>query len=568
LAAAGLLLAAALAFVFVRPYLNQPKPNVARFLVSPPSEVTAWGLPHVSPDGRLLAFVGISNKGVRQLWLRPLDSVAAHALPGTEDAIPFWSPDSRYLGFFASGSLKKIDVAGGPPQVLSEGVRGSTGSWNSGGVIVFSGSGGSLEKVSQAGGAPSPLTTLDQSVGEIAQSNPMFMPDGRHFIYASRRLVPLGQLWVCFGSLDSKATKCLMSADSPAVYAQPGYLLYLRAGTLVAQSFDAQRLAVTGDAVPIAEGVLDFSVSASGVLAYTAGTSAQAALQLQWFDRSGKKLGTVGQAALYSNPALSPDGTRVAVGIRESAAGNRNLWILDLKRGTASRLTFDSADDLNPVWSRDGSQILFSSTKTGARDIYEKAASGLGDSQLVFESKDQQKSLEDWSSDGRYVVYNITAAPSSLWILPLFGDRKPLPFVQGTFNAREARFSPNGRYIAYASDETGNYQIYVQTFPQQGGKWQVSTAGGLNPEWRRDGKELYFLSNAGLMAVDVDTTGPQFEVGIPKPLFDANIGTNGFPNAPYRVSADGQRFLAITAAEQQYNSPITVVLNWAAELKR
>ncbi len=243
-----------------------------------------------------------------------------------------------------------------------------------------------------------------------------------------------------------------------------------------------------------------------------------------------------------------------------------------MKRGTASRLTFDAADDLNPVWSRDGSQILFSSAQSGTRDIYEKAANGLGDSELVFASKEQQKSLDDWSSDGRYVAYDLTSAPTSLWILPLFGDRKPIPFVQGNFGARQARFSPNGRYVAYASEETGNYQIYVQTFPQPSGKWQVSTAGGVNPEWRRDGKELYFLSNAGLMAVDVDTTGPQFEMGIPKPLFEADFvagsGNAGFPNAPYRVTADGQRFLAVTTTGQQtFSSPITVVLNWAADLK-
>jgi eukaryotic-like serine/threonine-protein kinase len=568
LAGAGLLCAAVLALVFARLYLNQPKPNVARFLFSPPPEVTDWGLPSVSPDGRLVAFVGVSNKGIRQLWLRPIDSVAAHLLPGTEGAyIPVWSPDSRYLAFAASGVLKKIDVAGGPPQVLTQGI-GGTASWNSDGVIIFN-SQGTLWKVSQAGGTPSQLTTLDQSLGEVAHYYPSFLPDGRHFLYSSRRLVPLGKDWACVGSLDSKETKCLMNTDSPAVYSPQGYLLYLRAGALVAQPFDAHRMLTTGDAVPIAQGVLDFSASANGVLAYTAGSSAEAEFQLQWFDRSGKKLGTVGEPAVYSNPALSPDGTRVAVGIRDSGTGNRNLWILDLKRGTASRLTFDSGDDLNPVWSRDGSQILFSSAQMGTRDIYEKAASGLGDSQPVFKSKDQQKSVTDWSPDGRYVVYDLTAAPTSLWILPLFGDRKPIPFVQGNFGARQARFSPNGRYIAYASQETGNYQIYVQTFPQQGGKWQVSTVGGLNPEWRSDGKELYFLSDAGLMAVDVDTTRPQFEMGIPKLLSGVDFVTGGFPNALYRPSADGQRFLAVTTtATQEANSPITVVLNWTTDLKQ
>jgi len=571
IAGAGLLLAAALALPFVRSLMNQPKPSVTRFLVSPPPEATDWGLPSLSPDGRFLAFVVVSKDGRPQLWVRPLDSVAAHPLPGTEGAlIPIWSPDSRYLAFGASGVLKKIDVAGGLPQVLSQGVA-AAGDWNGDGVIIFNSPLGTIWKVSEAGGAPSQLTTLDQSVGEVTQTNPVFLPDGRHFIYISRRIIPLSQLWVCTGSLDVKTTNCLLKADSPrALYAPPGYLLYLRAGALVAQPFDAQRLAITGDAIPIAEGVLNFSTSANGVLAYTAGTSRQAELQLQWFDRTGKKLGTVGQAALYSNPSLSPDGTRVAVGIRETGTGNRNLWIFDLKRGTASRLTFDAADDLNPVWSRDCSQILFSSTQGGARDIYEKAAGGLGDSELVFESKDQQKSLDDWSSDGRYVAYDLTAFPTTLWILPLFGDRKPIPFVQGNYSARQARFSPNGRYITYASNETGDYQIYVQTFPEPGGKWQVSNAGGINPEWRRDGKELYFLSNAGLMAMDVDTTGPQFEMGIPKPLFEADFvagGNGGFPNAPYRATADGQRFLTVTTTAQQSNSPITVVMNWTSDLK-
>jgi eukaryotic-like serine/threonine-protein kinase len=577
IAAAGLLLAAALAFVFVRPYLNQPKPIVTRLLILPPENVI-WRtetLGHVvggplslSPDGRLLAFVGASQDGRRQLWLRPLDDVTAHPLPGTDGAtFPFWSPDSRYLGFFTSRSMKKIDVAGGPPQTIYEGAPYGGGSWNSDGVIIFnSGFEGSLLKISQAGGAPTPVTTLDRSRGDFEHYSPQFLPDGRHFLYAVFRGGVKRERWICIGSLDSKETKCLFQAGSPALYAPPGYLLYWRADSdaLMAQPFDAQHLLITGDPVPIADPAQYASVSANGILAYIPGASGER--ELQWFDRSGKVLGTVGQPANYSNPALSPDGTQVAVDLQDAGAGTRDLWVLDLKRGTASRFTSDPGDKYNPLWSRDGSQILFSSSQKGTPDIYEKAASGLGDSEVVFESKDQSKYVNDWSPDGRYIAYDTGGA--ELWILPLFGDRKTFPFVQGGYNSRAARFSPDGRYIAYASSETGDYEIYVQTFPEHTGKWQISTGGGRNPEWGRDGKELYFLSGQKLMAVDVNTAGPRFEAAIPKLLFVASFPVGGVEHAIYRVTADGQRFLAITTtATQQANSPVTVVTNWTADLK-
>jgi len=580
LAAAGMLLAATLAFAFVRPYLNQPKPIVVRFHISSPENVNWWtgafgrsattGPTAISPDGRLLALVGVSPDGRQQLWLRPLDGFAAQPLPGTDGVrAPFWSPDSRYLGFFDGTSLKKAAISGGSPQTLCAASAGGGGSWNSDGVIIFSsGTGGPLWKISEDGGTPAPLTTLDQSRQELTHFAPWFLPDGRHFLYtAVRPAVPAAEVWVCAGSLDSKETKCFLNSGSPALYAPPGYLLYTRGGALMAQPFDAKHLLVTGDAVPIADSAQFASASENGTLTYVAGLSGETALQ--WFDRSGKKLGTVGQPTVYSSPALSPDGARVAVGIQSAGSGTRSLWVFDLKRATASRLTFDPADELNPVWSRDGSQILFTSMQKGRRDIYQKAASGLGDSEVVFESKDQQKSVDDWSPDGRYVAYDNTLAPSSLWILPLFGDRKPFPFVQGPYDVRGARFSPDGRYLAYVSNETGDYEIYVQTFPEHGGKWQVSTAGGRNPEWRRDGKELYFLSGERLMAVDVNTTGPQFEAGTPKFLFEAPFrpAPGVYLNAVYRPSADGQRFLAVTTTEQQLSSPISVVTNWTADLK-
>jgi serine/threonine protein kinase len=566
--AVGLLLAAGLAIMFEHSYLSQPKPNVARFLISPPPEDVSFGAVSPSPNGHLLAFVGVSKDGKRQLWLRPLDNVAAQPLAGTDGATSFfWSPDSQYLAFFDSSSLKKVPISGGAPQTLCNVTGVAGGSWNTDGVIILGGSKG-ISKVSEAGGAPSPLTTLDQSLGELSQGAPWFLPDGRHFLYASVRAATLNERWICAGSLDSNETKCLLKTDRSSlsvVYSPPGYLLYLRVGTLMAQPFDAEHLRVTGDAVPIAESVQSFSASENGVLSYISGGPSNQT-QLQWFDRTGKKLGTLGQPATYCCPALSPDGSRLAVDVMDAQLGTRDIWVFDLKRATASRFTSNPTEEISPLWSPDGGQILFTSTQNGPRDIYRKEANGLGDAEIVFASKNQQKSVNDWSSDGRYVVYDDTGGPTSVWILPLFGDRKPFPFVQGAYDARQARFSPNGRYIAYVSNESGNFEIYVTTFPDRTGKWQVSTAGGTHPEWRHDGKEIEFVSGGKLMAVDVKTDAPQFEAGIPKPLFEADILT-GLANSIYAPTADGQRFLVVTTIKQQTISPITVVTNWAAELK-
>jgi len=568
LAALGLLLAASLAIVFARTVLNQPKPAVARFLISLPENVFVYQV-SLSPDGRLFAFVGVSKDGVRQIWLRPIDNLAAQPIAGTDGAgILFWSPDSRYLAYFDSVGLKKVAISGGSPQTLCNLGGISSGSWDADGVIIFAtDAAGPLLKVSADGGEPSPFTKLDPSLGETRHAAPSFLPDGRHFLYLSIRNTVGAQLWTCIGSLDSDQTKCLGNSDSMVRYAPPGFLLYKRGNTLLAQPFDLRRLATTGDAVPIADSAASFSASDNGILAYTPAEAA-AQYQLQWFDRSGKTLGTVGPPALYSAPALSPDGTQVAVGVVDAQhVAARDLWLFDLKRATASRFTFDPTDESNPVWSHDGSQIIFTSTQTGNRDIYEKAASGIGTSQLIFASKDQQKSVNDWSPDGRYVVYD-TTSPGSLWVLPLFGDRKPFLYVQGSTEAREARFSPNGRYIAYSSNETGTYEVYVATFPDHTGKWQVSSGGGAHPEWRHDGKELYFISGGKLMAVDVSDIGGQFQAGVPKPLFAPDFRPDrGSGNGVYAVTADGQRFLVATTIEQHTIGPVTVVMNWAAGLK-
>jgi len=346
-------------------------------------------------------------------------------------------------------------------------------------------------------------------------------------------------------------------------------LLYLQGSTLMAQGFDAERLRFTSEAVPVAENVrhetyyMFFSVSQSGVLAYQTGGAGTN--EMVWLNRRGERLGTVGPEASYSNPALSPDGTKLAVGVLDPKLGTRDIWVYDLVRGTGSRLTFDPADDLGPTWSPDGSRVMFTSDRKGQRDIYQQLANGLGSAVVVLESKSQWKNLNDVTPDGRCAIYNTR---TDLWLLPLFGERAPRPFVQGSFNADQAQFSPNGRYVAYRSNETGRWEVFVQTFPEQGGKWQVTVNGGWGPMWRRDGKEMFYLGPDGeMMAVEVKTDAAQFEAGAPRPLFQAQLYPEGKRNQ-YIVTPDGQRFLLVYPSEVGKPSPITVVVNWPALLKK
>ena len=538
----------------------------------------------VSPDGRYLVFDALTLGGW-QLWVRRLDSLEAQALPGTEDALlPFWSPDSTYIGFFAQGKLKKISVAGGPAQTLCDAPNGRGGTWNREDIIVFAPSPNDvLHQVSAAGGVPLPVTTLDASEGRGSHRFPRFLPDGRHFLYLTSGTTDKNGTYLA--SLDSKETRRLVADDSRAEYApgasgESGHLLFVRQGALMAQPFDAGSLEMPDDLFPVAERVRVgplpgngvFSVSEDGVLVYQ-GDQAGQKLQLVWLDREGKRLDSVGEPTDYSNPALSRDGKKVAVGISDPKTSTRDLWVFDLVRGTSSRLTFDPADDLNPLWSPDGSRIVFTSSRKGRRDIWQKLASGVGDAELLFASE-EPKSVEDWSLDGRFVVYNITG-PFDVWALPLVGDRRPVPLLTDEFTEHQAQLSPNGRWIAYTSLDSGRPQVHVRSFsPAQNGenaaagsKWQISRAGGLEAAWRRDGKELYYLEDQNLMAVNVTTDSAIFEVGIPKVLFEAPPLGSPRRNR-YVVSADGRRFLFNVLAEESRDTSLTVMVNWRAQIQR
>ncbi len=554
-----------------------PQP-VIRFTIAPPENASvAAGEASISPDGHMLAFLARSGTDkVPVLWVRPLDSLTAEPIPGTEGARwPFWSPDSQEIGYSGEGNLEKVAVAGGMPQTICHLVGpAAAATWSRDGVILFSTLQGSLYRVLDTGGTPTLIAAPDPVRHEGGYSFPQFLPDGRHFLFLFHETSGVsGEYRVEAGSLDSKSVKDLAQVTSYALYAPPGYLLYMDQNALMARPFDLRALDFTGPArvaenVAADRGYGNFSVSATGVLTYSAWLS-EAIDQMAWFNRAGLELGTLGPPGRYIDPALSPDGTRVAVGA--AINGKRDVWVFDTKRGTASRLTFEPANSANPAWTADGSRILFTSYHDGHRGIFQKDANGLGGTQMVYESKDQPTALNDLSADGRYAIYDNGGSSDSkqLWVLPLFGERKPFVSVQGAFGALSAQFSPNGRYVAYASNETGRLEIYVQTFPEPTGKWQVSTSGGAEPMWRRDGKELFYLTlDQKLMAVDVNTTAPGFGVGIPKELFQAHlVPLSGWRNL-YVASPDGQRFLMIVPANEAEPAPITVVANWPALLRK
>jgi len=587
--AAALLLAATLVLAVLYFRRAEPRAETMRFILPAPDKTTYRGELSLSPDGRRLAFV-VTSVGGRSLWVRALDSVEARELPGTAEASqPFWSPDGRFIGFFADNKLKTVDPVGGSPQVLAE-VTGDArgGAWGPDGTIIFTPNYSSpLSKIPAAGGQVQALTELDQSREDASHRWPSFLPDGRHFLYFVRCKKKDAQ-GVYVGSLDSKETKLLLNTNVLAVYAPTSltgadYLLFMRDKTLMAQPFDPKRLQLSGDPTVVAEGVMNFpdeggptayaafSASANGHLIYLPGTTVLA--EIGWFDRAGKSLGVVGSPGQYSELWQSPDGKRVTFG-RADVLGLTDIWLLDLARGAMTRFTFDTATEASPVWSGDGRRIFFSSNRdTGKLNLYQKISSGAGGDELLLRTEGNAFA-DDWFSgkDGELLLYE-TEVPKSrfdLWVLPLTGDRKPYPFLQTEFNETHSQFSPDGRFVAYVSDESGRAEVYVQSFPASGGKWQISTSGGDQPQWRRDGKEIFYLAaDKTLMAVPIESRD-SFELGSPVALFTTRVLSTSLTGDRnhYVVAADGQRFLIISPVDQGNKQPITFVANWSAGLRR
>jgi len=532
----------------------------------------------ISPDGFRLAYVAQNADGKALLWVRSLDSLEAQALAGTEDAsFPFWSPDSKYVGFFASGKLKKIEASGGPPLTICDAANARGGTWNQDGVILFTPNlNVPIYRVSASGGTPNPVTSLDPGRGLTTNRWPQFLPDGRHFVYVagtplSPRENPTNA--IVLGSLDSKESKLLFHAHASAQYAS-GHILFLRQSTLMAQPFDVKRLELKGDAFPIADPVQEtelilksmFSVSENGLLAFAEGTSS-ASRQLIWQDRSGKKVGEIPGTDTYMAPRISPDGKRILYTL---VSPSYEVWNYDVALGVKTRMTFGTTSgraSLSALWSPDSQHIAYMSIRLGRFGFYQKAANGSGSEETLLEDSEPVKYLNDWSPDGKLIAFQ--QAPQGIngvWMLPVTGDRKPSPFLQSQFTAFLSVFSPNGKWLAYCSTESGEQKVYVVPFPGPGGKWQVSPGGGCYPRWRRDGKELFYLSpDNKIMAAEVKTEGLGFSIGAVNPLFETRAYRSQFGG--FDVAADGQRFI-ICYEPGQPNVAITLIENWDAELKK
>ena len=599
-AAATVLLALA-AITLAAVHFNQPAPRLetTRFVIYPPEGVRFGGrAAEISPDGRHLAFVGISETGERRLWVRSFDSLEARSLAGTEGAVlPFWSPDNRFIGFFAEDKLKKISVDGGSAQTLSEARQGRGGTWAQGssgsdGLVVFAPTVSStLLRVSDAGGEPAPLTVLDESAQETTHRLPHFLPDGRHFLYVGGVAgVGVGLRQVYIGSLDpgvggesESITKTpLLPDDTPVRYAPPspdhpnGHLLFVRGNSLMAREFDAKRLEPAGQPFSIAEGISantggvrpsDFSVSQTGVLAYRARAGLRRH-QLAWFGRDGKRLNSVGEPGRNAAVSLSPNNAKAAISRFDFS---RDIWIHDLARNVASRFTFHPASELSHTWPPDGRRLAFNSNRDGSFNLYLKPTSGAGESESLFQA-DNNNAPRDWSRDGRLILFadQSPKTGSDLWVLPLEGEQKPVPYLRTEFDEVMGQFSPDGRWVAYASNESGRSEIYVQPYPADGDKWLVSTDGGIQPRWRADGKELFYLTaDDRVMTAEIEA-GETFQPGVPHMLFRAPRVNSLLPATlfHYDVSRDGQRFLIDLDVEESEQSPVTIVLNWQAELGR
>jgi Tol biopolymer transport system component len=562
-----------------------PPASLVRFEVVPPvgtmlapSPVASAAQLAISPDGRHLAFVLAPRHGASQLWLRALDGVQAQPLAGTEDAsYPFWSPDSRFIAFFAGGKLKKIDTTGGAPQSLCNAPQGRGGAWSPAGVIVFTAAPNSpMSRINADGGVVQAASAFNAGFGVTAHNWPQFLPDGRHFLFYQRSAKPEHQ-GAYVGALDTMDAARVLALSGMALYGS-GRILFTRESMLFAQPFDDRALRASGEAVHIADHIGNFAsslgymavtVSPGGVLAY--GPSVALATNLEWRDRAGATGGAPMAPGIYRSPRLSPDEKRVAMTASEPEVGQSDIWILELARRNPLRLTFDPLIDWFPAWSRDGRTVFFGSSRTGLTSIFKKT--GAGPDELVIGGNLSGNAMYpmDVSSDGRTLLFGQTTSNGyDLGAITLDPTPQAKPLLSTPFNEVQARFSPNGRWVAYASDESGKFEVYVRPFSAASGQSLVSSAGGMQPEWRRDAKELFYVSaDRKMMAVPVTIDGDTFTAGTSRALFDVQLPEASAPfPTDYAVTADGQRFLVNAVVDQPTRSALTVVLNWTAELKK
>ena len=523
----------------------------------------------LAPDGRWLTFVSSATGGRNMLFVRPLDSDAAQPLAGTENAtFPFWSTDSQQIGFFSGGQLKKIDRSGGAAIAVAVAKDGRGGTWNRDGVILFaSETRVPISRVSSGGGAVTTITEMDKAAKETTHRFPVFLPDGDHYLYLrGNHNVPSNDesngIWV--GSLDSGESIRLMQSGSSAFFAQ-GHLFYVRDGFLMAQPFDDRALKLTGDPFAVAQEVgflpnyfrAAFAISQNGVVAFQQGVTREA--QLVWMDREGNRLGTTGILDHYGFIRLSPDDTKLAVTLVDPGSGTSDIWIFDVARNVKSRLTFDDANDNDPIWSPDGSEVVFTSRRTGSGDLYKRKANGSSDAELLW-GIEQSVEPQDWSPDGAYIAANYGAGGGfDLWIFPVSGNEEPYALIEGEFDEGYGRFSPDGKWLAYLSNESGKYELYATRFPEGEGKWQISTEGAdWLLGWKDDGTEIYFMDLEARIASVKVSLGDELVADIPTVLFPTRTSET------WDSGGGGEKFVIGTPESSEANFPITLIINWLA----
>jgi Tol biopolymer transport system component len=554
---------------------STPTTRSFRFRVLPPQgnqlHFGNYRTSMISPDGRRLAFLATSKDGRRLVWVRSLDSTEPYPLPGTEGGMGiFWSADSRELGFFSGSKLKKVDASGGVPQPLCDASAEAAGTWAADGTIVIGNMGHGLMRIPSSGGVPTAVTRLDETRGEIGHRSPAFLPDGKHILY--RTETKSGSAGVYVGSLDGKPPKEIhiqaLDLQSGNRLAAPifrfggGYLLFPRGAAMMAQRFNAQRLQPEDEPFQVAPSanVLSASISENGVLAFTEAPGVPG--EVLMVDRKGNRLASLGPkdgGLSFHHIEVSPDDKRLAVDRLQMGASD--VWSIDIGREVATRLTFGTTG-MGPAWSFEGSKIFFNKGDF----IAGLQANGSGQPETVAR---QQAHHIHASADGKLLAFDLGGNPgaSRIWILALDGQQKAYPLFNGPAREADPRFSPDGRWIAYDSMESGRDEVYVQSFPPGKGKWMVSRNGGSQPRWRRDGRELYYLEGGGnIMSVEVSIRGGAFEAGIPKVLMEPRLLREGFEAPRFAATSDGQRFF-FTSPVGESATVITVVVNWLAPLK-
>jgi eukaryotic-like serine/threonine-protein kinase len=532
----------------------------------------------LSADGKVAAMVAYWEQGNKYvIWTYRLGEANATVVEGTEGAMhPFWSPDAKWIAFFTQGKLKKVDLAGKSVQTICDAPNGRGGTWNKNGVILFTpdvflG----IHRVSAGGGTATEETTLDNSRSESSHRWPVFLPDGQHYIFLAANFSGQFDKNALFlGEMGSKERRFLAPASSNGAYAEPGYILYARDNALMVQDFDAKTFSLAGDPhqllrdiyyMPVLDLAL-FGVAGHGTLVAQTGF-ASGMTRLTWFSREGKPLGNLGPAGNYANPNLSPDGSRVAFDQSSPDGRAIGIWVQDLKLDTASRLTLHPSLNQAPTWSPDGKKIVFTSNRKLINKIYEKNSDGSGPEDEITDMKaGRMVNPWDWSRDGKYMLER---NESELWYYS-FAENKSQLYIKGPWVVRNAQFSPDGKYVAYSTNETGDWEVYVSSFPEATSKWQVSRGGGEEPRWRGDGKELFYVSSEGkLMATSVKL-GANFEAMAPVALFQTRrrqkISSQDIYT--YTVTEDGKKFLFNTLMEQREAAPLSIIQNWTAELEK